>query len=471
MLRGVLADFKINVTDITCSCGPTITRYEVKPEAGVRVRQIANLVDDIAYGLAKSGIRIEAPIPGKAAVGIEVPNDSSVPVKLRTLIEHADFVSHKSKLASCLGADVAGRPVFFDIEKMPHLLVAGTTGSGKSVCINSIIMSILYHAKPEDVKLLLIDPKKVEFKVYKDIPHLCCRIISDPKKAAGALNTAVNEMEKRFELIEEVGVRNIAGYNEATKNDPDKPYMPRMVIIIDEFADLMMTAREEVETAVVRIAQKARAAGIHLIIGTQRPSVDVITGLIKANIPSRIAFTVMSGVDSRTILDSVGAEKLCGRGDMLYAPVGAQKPQRVQGAFVSDEEVERVVEFVKSHNAPVRYDQEFESSIEREADKCGNAPDKNGDIPANIASSGSDEDSKFWDAVELAVDSGKISTSLLQRRLSVGYGKAAKLIDRMEEMGFVSAPDGNKPRRILVTREELEAAKAGGADAGDFDEE
>ena len=471
LLRGVLADFKINVTDITCSCGPTITRYEVKPEAGVRVRQIANLVDDIAYGLAKSGIRIEAPIPGKAAVGIEVPNDSSVPVKLRTLIEHADFVSHKSKLASCLGADVAGRPVFFDIEKMPHLLVAGTTGSGKSVCINSIIMSILYHAKPEDVKLLLIDPKKVEFKVYKDIPHLCCRIISDPKKAAGALNTAVNEMEKRFELIEEVGVRNIAGYNEATKNDPDKPYMPRMVIIIDEFADLMMTAREEVETAVVRIAQKARAAGIHLIIGTQRPSVDVITGLIKANIPSRIAFTVMSGVDSRTILDSVGAEKLCGRGDMLYAPVGAQKPQRVQGAFVSDEEVERVVEFVKSHNAPVRYDQEFESSIEREADKCGNAPDKNGDIPANIASSGSDEDSKFWDAVELAVDSGKISTSLLQRRLSVGYGKAAKLIDRMEEMGFVSAPDGNKPRRILVTREELEAAKAGGADAGDFDEE
>ena len=471
LLRGVLADFKINVTDITCSCGPTITRYEVKPEAGVRVRQIANLVDDIAYGLAKSGIRIEAPIPGKAAVGIEVPNDSSVPVKLRTLIEHADFISHKSKLASCLGADVAGRPVFFDIEKMPHLLVAGTTGSGKSVCINSIIMSILYHAKPEDVKLLLIDPKKVEFKVYKDIPHLCCRIISDPKRAAGALNTAVNEMEKRFELIEEVGVRNIAGYNEATKNDPDKPYMPRMVIIIDEFADLMMTAREEVETAVVRIAQKARAAGIHLIIGTQRPSVDVITGLIKANIPSRIAFTVMSGVDSRTILDSVGAEKLCGRGDMLYAPVGAQKPQRVQGAFVSDEEVERVVEFVKSHNAPVRYDQEFESSIEREADKCGNAPDKGGDAPASLASSGGDEDSKFWDAVELAVDSGKISTSLLQRRLSVGYGKAAKLIDRMEEMGFVSAPDGNKPRRILVTREELEVAKAGGADAGDFDEE
>ena len=461
LLRGVLQDFKINIKDIECSCGPTITRYEVKPEAGVRVRQIANLVDDISYGLAKSGIRIEAPIPGKAAVGIEVPNDKSVPVKLRTLVETPEFINHKSKLAACLGADVSGKPVIFDIEKMPHLLVAGTTGSGKSVCINSILMSILYHAKPEEVKLLLIDPKKVEFKVYRDIPHLCCRIISDPKKAAGALNSAVNEMEKRFELIEEVGVRNITGYNELTKNDPDKPYMPRLVIIIDEFADLMMTAREEVETAVVRIAQKARAAGIHLIIGTQRPSVDVITGLIKANIPSRIAFTVMSGVDSRTILDTVGAEKLCGRGDMLYAPVGAQKPQRVQGAFVSDEEVEEVVNYVKERNAPVRYDQEFETSIDNEAAKCGNAPQPTADNLAVGNSSGSDEDSKFWDAVELAIDAGKISTSLLQRRLEVGYGRAAKIIDRMEEMGFVSAPDGNKPRKILVTKDELDALRQG----------
>ena len=287
ILRGVLQDFKINVKEITCSCGPTITRYEIKPEAGVRVRQIANLVDDISLALAKSGVRIEAPIPGKAAVGIEVPNDKSSAVKLRTIIENPDFTGHKSKLASCLGADVSGKPVVFDIEKMPHLLVAGTTGSGKSVCINSIIMSILYHAKPDEVKLILIDPKQVEFQIYKNIPHLSCRIISNPKKAAGALNSAVNEMEKRFELIKEVGVRNITGYNEITKNDPDKPYMPRLVIIIDEFADLMMTAKEEVETAVVRIAQKARAAGIHLIIGTQRPSVDVITGLIKANIPSR----------------------------------------------------------------------------------------------------------------------------------------------------------------------------------------
>ncbi len=462
LLRGVLQDFKINVKEISCSCGPTITRYEVKPEAGVRVRQIANLVDDIAYGLAKSGIRIEAPIPGKAAVGIEVPNDKSVAVKLRTLIETNEFINHKSKLASCLGADVSGKPVIFDIEKMPHLLVAGTTGSGKSVCINSIIMSILYHAKPDEVKLLLIDPKKVEFKIYRDIPHLCCRIISDPKKAAGALNSAVNEMEKRFELIEEVGVRNITGYNEATKNDPDKPYMPRMVIIIDEFADLMMTAKDEVETAVVRIAQKARAAGIHLIVGTQRPSVDVITGLIKANIPSRIAFTVMSGVDSRTILDTVGAEKLCGRGDMLYAPVGAQKPRRVQGAFVSDEEVERVVEFVKSNNAPVRYDQEFETSIDNEAAKCGNAPEKSGESFGGGSTSSGGEDAKFWDAVELAIDSGKIATSLLQRRLEIGYGRAAKIIDRMQEMGFVSAPEGTKPRKVLITREELEEKRLNG---------
>jgi len=323
------------------------------------------------------------------------------------------------------------------------------------------LMSILYHAKPEEVKLLLIDPKKVEFKVYRDIPHLCCRIISDPKKAAGALNSAVNEMEKRFELIEEVGVRNITGYNEVTKNDPDKPYMPRLVIIIDEFADLMMTARDEVETAVVRIAQKARAAGIHLIIGTQRPSVDVITGLIKANIPSRIAFTVMSGVDSRTILDTVGAEKLCGRGDMLYAPVGAQKPQRVQGAFVSDEEVEEVVTFVKERNAPVRYDQEFETSIDNEAAKCGNAPQPSADSFGGSSGGAGDEDSKLWDAVELAIDAGKISTSLLQRRLEVGYGRAAKIIDRMEEMGFVSAPDGNKPRKILITREELDELRQG----------
>ncbi len=450
LLREVLSDFRIPVREITCSCGPTITRYEVRPEAGVRVKQIAGLVDDISLALAKSGVRIEAPIPGKAAVGIEVPNDTKIAVKLRGLIENPEFVNHKSKIASCLGADVSGRPVFFDIEKMPHLLVAGTTGSGKSVCINSIIMSILYHARPDEVKLILIDPKQVEFQIYKNIPHLSCRIISDPKKAAGALNSAVNEMEKRFELIREVGVRNITGYNEITKNDPEKPYMPRMVIIIDEFADLMMTAKDEVETAVVRIAQKARAAGIHLIVGTQRPSVDVITGLIKANIPSRIAFTVMSQVDSRTIIDCAGAEKLCGRGDMLFAPTGGTgKPQRVQGAFVSDEEVEKVVDYVRTHNAPVIYDNEFESLIEMEAAKCGSASEKAS--AADFSGGEGDEDSKLFEAAELAIDAGKISTSLLQRRLQIGYGRAAKIIDRLEDMGVVGPPDGTKPRQILMS--------------------
>ncbi len=455
IIREVLESFKIKVKDITCSCGPTITRYEVKPDAGVRVRAIANLVDDLALALAKSGVRIDAPIPGKAAVGIEVPNDSRQTVSLRNLIETPEFQNHKSKIASCLGADVSGKPVIFDIEKMPHLLVAGTTGSGKSVCINTIIMSILYRAKPNEVKLVLIDPKKVEFNVYKDIPHLSCKIVSDPKKAAGALNSAVNEMEKRFALIEEVGVRNITGYNELTKNDPDKPYMPRMVIIIDELADLMMSAPDEVETAICRIAQKARAAGIHLILGTQRPSVDVITGLIKANIPSRIAFTVTSFVDSRTIIDVGGAEKLIGMGDMLYAPVGSPKPQRVQGAFVSDGEVESIVDFIRNNNAPVRYDREFEKSIDEEAAKCGNPASKKSGGDDSVKASAGDEDPKLNEAVELAIEAGKISTSLLQRKLEIGYGRAAKIIDRMEELGYVGPADGNKPRKILVTAQDL----------------
>ncbi|MBE6548223.1 MAG: DNA translocase FtsK [Ruminococcaceae bacterium] len=469
ILREVLESFKIKVKDITCSCGPTITRYEIKPDAGVRVRAIANLVDDIALALAKSGVRIEAPIPGKAAVGVEVPNDSRANVLLRSIIETPEFQNHKSKIASCLGADVSGHPVVFDIEKMPHLLVAGTTGSGKSVCINTIIASILYRAKPDEVKLVLIDPKKVEFNVYRDIPHLSCKIVTDPKKAAGALNSAVNEMEKRFELIEEVGVRNITGYNEITKNDPDKPFMPRMVIIIDELADLMMTAPDEVETAICRIAQKARAAGIHLILGTQRPSVDVITGLIKANIPSRIAFTVTSSVDSRTIIDIGGAEKLIGMGDMLYSPVGSPKPQRVQGAFVSDGEVESIVDYIKSNNAPVRYNCEFEKSIDEEAAKCGNpAAGKSGGGEAKVSSG--EEDPKLYEAVELAIEAGKISTSLLQRKLEVGYGRAAKIIDRMEELGYVGPADGNKPRKILVTVQDLAEKQINdNNDAGIFD--
>ena len=464
ILSETLESFKVKINDeIACSCGPTVTRYEIKPAPGVKVKQIANLGDDIAMGLAKSGVRIEAPIPGKAAVGVEVPNDERSTVFLRNIIESPEFQNHKSKTAACLGADISGRPVVFDIEKMPHLLVAGTTGSGKSICINSIIMSILYKAKPSEVKLVLIDPKKVEFNVYKDIPHLSCKIVSDPKKAAGALNSAVNEMEKRFKLIEQVGVRNITGYNEITKNDPEMPYMPKMVIIIDELADLMMTAKEDVETAICRIAQKARAAGIHLILGTQRPSVDVITGLIKANVPSRIAFTVRSAVDSRTVIDIGGAEKLLGMGDMLYMPVGAPKPIRVQGSFVGDAEVEKIVDYIKANNDPVVYDSDFEKSIDEEAAKCGNPKRNSDDMAGGESEGGSDsEDSKFWEAIELAIDAGKISTSLLQRRLEIGYGRAAKIIDRLEERGFVGPADGNKPRKILVTHQDIAEARMKG---------
>ena len=464
-LRDTLESFHIRVREISCSCGPTITRFEVKPDAGVRVRSIANLVDDIALGLARTGVRIEAPIPGKPAVGIEVPNEHPATVYLRNLIEAPEFQNHKSKIAACLGADVSGRPVIFDINKMPHMLICGTTGSGKSVCINCIIMSILYKAKPEEVKMILIDPKKVEFTMYRDIPHLYAPIVSDPKKAAGVLNTAVNEMERRFELIEEVGVRNLAGYNEVTAGDPERPPLPQLVIIIDELADLMMTASEAVETAICRLAQKARAAGIHLIIGTQRPSVDVITGLMKANIPSRIAFAVSSQMDSRVILDAVGAEKLIGRGDMLYVPIGATKPLRVQGAFVSDSEVERVVSYVKDHNAKAVYDEEFARQVEMETAKCmsgGNGGRDGGGDFDGLGGADDNEDPKLWDAIELAVDSGKISTSLMQRRLEVGYGRAAKMIDRMEELGFVGPADGNKPRKILVTKQDIVEMKMNG---------
>ena len=462
VLRQTLEDFHIRVKEVTCSTGPTVTRYEIKPEAGVRVRAIANLVDDIALGLAKSGVRIEAPIPGKAAVGIEVPNDKPATVYLRNLLESPEFVNHKSKVAVCLGADVSGKPVVFDIEKMPHLLVAGATGMGKSVCINCLVMSLLYKARPDEVKLIMVDPKKVEFTMYRDIPHLYCPIVSDPKKAAGALASAVAEMERRFSLIEEVGVRNITGYNEITKDDPEKEYMPRIVIIIDELADLMMTAPDDVETCICRLAQKARAAGIHIIIGTQRPSVDVVTGLIKANIPSRIAFTVSSQVDSRTIIDVGGAEKLIGRGDMLYAPVGSSKPQRVQGAFVADGEVERVVNFVKTQNGSAKYNDSFTRQIEEEAAKCGTGGKKGsgGGVDGDVG--GDSEDDKLWEAVEVVVTEGKASTSMLQRYLKVGYGRAAGLLDRMEELGFISAQDGNKPRKVLVTKADLDELRVNG---------
>ena len=482
ILRDVLESFRIGVKEISCSCGPTITRFEVKPDSGVRVRSIANLVDDIAMGLAKAGVRIEAPIPGKAAVGIEVPNAEPATVYFRNILETPEFRNHKSRIASCLGADVSGRPVILDINKMPHLLVAGTTGSGKSVCINSIIMSILYKAKPDEVKLILIDPKKVEFAVYRDLPHLYCPIISDPKKAAGALNSAVNEMERRFELIEEVGVRNLAGYNEITADDPARPPLPQMIIIIDELADLMMTASNEVETAICRLAQKARAAGMHLILGTQRPSTDVITGLIKANIPSRIAFTVTQQIDSRIIIDSVGAEKLIGRGDMLYSPVGTTKPLRVQGTFISDSEVERVVTFIKENNERVEFDESFTRQIEIEAAKCASGKKKGGE-PVDIddfdfggSSGGSmggpaggrkdNEDPKFWEALEVAAGKDKIGTSALQRALNLGYGRAAKIIDRMEELGFVGPDPGTKQgRKVLITKQEFLEYRANGLPA------
>ena len=443
-----LASFRVNVKISSVSRGPTITRYELIPEAGTRVRAIANLVDDISLSLATSGIRIEAPIPGKAAVGIEVPNRTVSTVTLRELIENPAFSEAKSKLSVCLGKDVGGTPIVFDIAKMPHLLIAGATGMGKSVCINSIITSILYKATPDEVKLILIDPKKVEFNIYNGIPHLQIPVVSDPKKAAGALHWAVTEMERRYELIEEANTRKIESYNEVARQR-GMEVLPYTVIIIDELADLMMTAPDAVEDSICRLAQKARAAGMHIIIGTQRPSVDVITGLIKANIPSRIAFTVASQVDSRTIIDIAGAEKLIGRGDMLYYPVGLSKPMRAQGAFVSEDEVEKITEFVKANVGESEYDADIMESIEREAQAIGQSSKKGGG-EANLDDGAGDP--KLRDALEIATDIGKISTSLLQRKLSIGYGRAAKIIDIMEARGFVSAPDGQKPREVLISK-------------------
>ncbi len=455
-LVNVLASFNVKTRIVGVSRGPTITRYELLPEAGTRVRSIANLVDDIALNLATSGVRIEAPIPGKAAVGIEVPNKQAETVYLRTLIDSGNFGTARSKLTCALGEDVAGEPIIMDVAKMPHLLIAGATGMGKSVCINCLLMSMLYKAAPDEVKLILIDPKKVEFSIYNGLPHLLVPVVSDPKKAAGSLAWAVNEMERRFGLIESVGVRDIASYNEITKNDPDREFMPQIVIVIDELADLMSTAASDVETSIARLAAKARAAGMHLVIGTQRPSVDVITGVIKANIPSRIAFTVASQVDSRTIIDRSGAENLIGRGDMLYAPVGAAKPMRVQGAFVSEKEVDAVVQFIKAQSIAGEntYSDEVMKEIDAQAAMCGS---KKGSGAASGGGEGgeSESDPLMEQAMEVAFESGKISTSLLQRRLSVGYGRAAKIIDHMEKMGYVSAPEGQKPREVLITRDQF----------------
>lgn len=457
-LANTLRSFHVNILgEPKHACGPTVTRYEVTPAAGVRVRTITNLADDIALALRSSGgVRIEAPIPGTNSVGIEIPNKTRSTIYLRELIESKAFISSQSKLTACLGSGIAGEPLIFDIAKMPHLLIAGTTGSGKSVCINCIVMSLLYKATPEDVRLIMIDPKKVEFSIYKNIPHLMAPVVTTPKDAAGALQAAVEEMERRFELFEQVGVRDLKGYNNATKDDPDMPHLPYIVIIIDELADLMMTARDEVETAICRIAQKARAAGMHLIIGTQRPSADVVTGLIKANVPSRIAFAVKSQVDSRVILDHIGAEALTGRGDMLFVPIGSMRDTRVQGAFVDDKEVERICEFIRATNGTAEYDEKFISKLKELAAQCGNKGRSGGDFVPSGGEEGGEKgaDSKYADAVRIAIEEKRISTSLLQRKLEIGYSRAAKLIDRMQSEGYVSPPDGSKPRTILITAEE-----------------
>ncbi|MDD4421446.1 MAG: DNA translocase FtsK [Eubacteriales bacterium] len=452
-LVDTLASFGVHTRVISTSCGPTITRYELQPETGVRVKSIANLADDIALHLATTNVRIET-IPGKAAVGIEIPNRSVTTVRLHGLLNTATFRDNKSSLFCALGMDVAGNPIYIDIGKMPHLLIAGATGMGKSVCINSIIISLLYRAKPDEVKLILIDPKRIELSEYNGIPHLMVPVITEPKKAAGTLNWACIEMEKRYTLIQEVGVRNLAEYNSVVRDDPERETIPYVVIIIDELADLMMTAPDDVETSICRLAQQARAAGMHLVVGTQRPSVDVITGLIKANIPSRIAFTVASQVDSRTILDMAGAEKLMGRGDMLYYPVGAMKPVRVQGAFVDGKtEVTAITQFIKDA-AEVQYNEEVINMIEQEAKLCGVKHSKR-DV-FNDKVDDEKDDPMIISALEVAFDCGNVSTSLLQRRLSLGYARAARIVDKLERRGYVGQFDAaTKKRAILITKEEF----------------
>ncbi|MBQ3490099.1 MAG: DNA translocase FtsK, partial [Clostridia bacterium] len=447
-----LESFHVHVGISHVSRGPTVTRYELEPAAGTRVRSITNLLDDIALSLATSGVRSDGIITGKSAIGIEVPNKTVNTVYIRELIEDDRFADAKSRLTTCLGMDVSGAPVYLDIAKMPHLLIAGATGMGKSVCINSLLVSLLYKARPDEVKLILIDPKKVELNIYNGIPHLLVPVVFDPKKAAGSLHWAVTEMERRFELIEAKNTRNIAQYNAVIADDPTQEVLPQIVIVIDELADLMMSAPDDVEASICRLAQKARAAGMHLIIGTQRPSVDVITGLIKANIPSRIAFTVASQIDSRTIIDAQGAEKLIGRGDMLYAPVGAPKPIRVQGSFVSETEIEEIIGFIRAQSAGSAYSDDVMAQINRAAELCGQKKGKGG---APVSEGDADDSDPMLDsAVALAVETGKISTSLIQRRLSLGYGRAAKIIDMMERRGIVGPPEGQKPRTVLITREQ-----------------
>lgn len=455
-LKETLKNFGINITITAINCGPAVTRYEFQPEMGVKVSKIVNLSDDIKMNLAAADIRIEAPIPGKAAIGIEVPNKESIPVMFRDLVESEEFHANKSPIAFAAGKDIAGKVMIADIAKMPHLLIAGATGSGKSVCINTIIMSILYRADPEDVKLIMIDPKVVELSVYNGIPHLFIPVVTDPKKAAGALHWAVAEMTDRYQKFAEYGVRDLKGYNQKIEgikdiDDPDKPKkMPQIVIIVDELADLMMVAPGDVEDAICRLAQLARAAGIHLVIATQRPSVNVITGLIKANMPSRIAFSVTSGVDSRTILDMNGAEKLLGKGDMLYYPQGLQKPLRVQGAFVSDKEVSDVVEFLKEHNEGEGYSSDIEERMNNISVSASTGADA-------ASGDGNDRDAYFLDAAKLLIDKDKGSIGMIQRYFKVGFNRAARIMDQLEEAGVVGPDEGTKPRQVLMSPEQLEA--------------
>ena len=449
-LQQTLGSFGVNVTITDISCGPSVTRYEMFPEQGTKVSKILSLTDDIKLNLAASDIRIEAPIPGKAAIGIEIPNKHNQTVHFRDLIESQTFKNFKSKLAFAVGKDIGGKTVVTDLAKMPHLLIAGATGSGKSVCINTLIMSILYKASPEEVKLIMVDPKMVELSIYNGIPHLLIPVVTDPKKASGALNWAVVEMTNRYKKFTETGVRNIEGYNKKVKElqksgeiDPESiKKMPQIVIIIDELADLMMVAPGEVEDAIVRLSQLARAAGIHLVIATQRPSVNVITGLIKANVPSRIAFSVSSGVDSRTIIDMNGAEKLLGKGDMLFYPAGYSKPIRIQGAFISDNEISDIVEFLKENEDVAVYDTEVTEKIENKLKSSALSQER---------------DEYFEAAARFVIEKDKASIGMLQRMFKVGFNRAARIVDQLADAGIVGPEEGTKPRKVLMSSEQLEA--------------
>lgn len=447
VLEQTLADFKVRANVVGATRGPAVTQFELRPAPGVKVNSVVNLADDIALNLAVTNVRIEAPIPGKSAIGIEVPNLKTDPVSFREIVDSDVVRNHKSKLGVGLGKDISGNIITADIAKMPHLLIAGSTGSGKSVCINTIICGILYKALPEEVKLILVDPKVVELSIYDGIPHLLTPVVTDPKKAASALHWAVMEMERRYALFATNHVRNIDGYN---NNIAPEDKMPYIVIIIDEMADLMVTVKADIETAVMRLAAKARAAGIHMILATQRPSVDVITGVLKNNIPSRIAFAVTSLIDSRTILDAAGAEKLLGKGDMLFSPYGSPKPTRVQGSFVSDEEVGKIVDFIKEQSLPVEYSDEV-TSVELESDKKTAASSEEA-----AETSGPTDDPLFEKALNLVLDTGQASASMMQRRFSIGYNRAARLVDTMAELGVVGKAQGSKPREVIMSRQEAE---------------